>query len=201
MAEAVLAKRAERRAREHAGTRRGILDAARTLATREGARNLSLRGVAAEAGYAPAALYGYFRNRGELILALAADDLSVLSREMRDAARSCEGAAGFGAAARAALAHLLVAEALAAVPPALDTSSETGEAERLFNGRLIGALNTLSDAAGGIAANRDGQCDVVLVAAALTGLAVLSRSGRLSALGFSADELLARMESQFSTRR
>ncbi|MEI9932688.1 MAG: TetR family transcriptional regulator [Rhizomicrobium sp.] len=45
-------------------------------------------GVAAEAGYAPAALYGYFANKDELLLALAADDLSALSRAMREAVAS-----------------------------------------------------------------------------------------------------------------
>ncbi len=46
---------------------------------------MSLRAVAAEAGFAPAALYGYFRGKDELLLALAADDLTVLARAMREA--------------------------------------------------------------------------------------------------------------------
>src|SRR5687767_3886424 len=54
-----------------AASRIAILDAARRVAARDGARDLSLRGVAAEAGFAPAALYGYFRNKDELLLALA----------------------------------------------------------------------------------------------------------------------------------
>jgi AcrR family transcriptional regulator len=200
MAETVVAKRQARRAREHADTRRAILDAARGLAARDGARNLSLRGVAAEAGYAPAALYGYFRSRNELILALAADDLSSLAREVRQAARASPAGAGFGSAAKAALGFLCAAETLAAAAPALGASADAGDAERLFTGRLIGALNALSEAAGGLSANRGGQCDVVLIAAALSGLAMLSRSGRLNALGFSADELVARMEDRFRKR-
>ena len=48
------AQRTERRAREKSATRAGILDAARAVASRDGARNLSLRGVAAEAGFAGA---------------------------------------------------------------------------------------------------------------------------------------------------
>ena len=55
----------------------GILDAARRVAARDGARELSLRSVAAEAGFAPAALYGYFASKDELLLALAADDLAL----------------------------------------------------------------------------------------------------------------------------
>jgi hypothetical protein len=46
--------------------------------------------------------------------------------------------------------------------------------------------------------SRDAQCDVVLVAATLAGLALLGRSGRLSALGFSAEEMLARLDGRFS---
>jgi AcrR family transcriptional regulator len=191
MAETVVAKREARRA---------ILDAARGLAARDGARNLSLRGVAAEAGYAPAALYGYFRNRSELILALAADDLSLLAREMRKAAQASPQGAGLAHAAKAAFAFLCAAEALAAAAPALGSSAEPGEAERLFTGRLIGALNALSEAAGGLSASRGGQCDVVLIAAALSGLAMFSRSGRLAALGFSADELVARIDERFRNR-
>src|SRR6185312_4698043 len=63
----------------------GDLDRQRRVAARDGARDLSLRAVAAEAGYAPAALYGYFANKDELLLALAAEDLSGLARAMRDA--------------------------------------------------------------------------------------------------------------------
>ncbi len=90
--------RAERRAKEHSATRTAILGAARTVAERDGAREFSLRGVAAEAGFAPAALYGYFRNKDELLVALASDDLSALSRAMRDAELE-----GLGAAVSAAL--------------------------------------------------------------------------------------------------
>src|ERR1700761_630068 len=67
-----------------AASRTSILGAARRVATRDGARDLSLRAVAAEAGYAPAALYGYFAGKDELLLALAAEDLSVLTRAMRE---------------------------------------------------------------------------------------------------------------------
>src|SRR6202046_3144456 len=101
MAEAAVRLPKERRQRDasRAASRTAILDAARRVAARDGARDLSLRGVAAEAGFAPAALYGYFHNKDELLLALAADDLSGLARAMRDAG-------GFQGAASAALALL-----------------------------------------------------------------------------------------------
>src|SRR5258706_12904034 len=122
-----------------AASRTAILDAARRVATRDGARDLSLRGVAAEAGFAPAALYGYFRNKDELLLALAADDLTALARAMRGAG------SGLASAGAVALELLRGAETMAAASAALAGSSR-GDAERLFNWRLIPALKGLSDA-------------------------------------------------------
>lgn len=188
--------RDERRARQRGATRASILEAARTVAAREGARNLSLRGVAAEAGFAPAALYGYFSGKDELLLALAAEDLAQLSRAMREAGA---GEGKLGAAASAALELLRNNETLAAAQGALPAQSGGSEAERLFNGRMIAALKVLADATGHKADSRDNQCDVVLVAAALGGLALLSRSGRLAALGFTPEEILKRLDTHFSS--
>ncbi len=189
--------RRTRREREHSTTRTSILDAARRVAVREGARNLSLRAAAAEAGFAPAALYGYFRNKDELLLALAADDLGGLARAMREAAQA-GGNGRLSAAASVALDLLENTETFAAVSSALPKSAGSGDVERLFNGRLISALTALSEAVGEGSSSRAAQADVVLIAATLTGLALLSRSGRLDALGFGNAELLARLESHFA---
>src|SRR5580692_11526909 len=164
MAEVAVKVPKERRQRDvsRQASRTAILDAARRVAARDGARDLSLRGVAAEAGFAPAALYGYFRNKDELLLALAADDLTSLARAMRGAG-TAGGLAGAGAAA---LALLSGAETMAAASAALPGAGG-GDAERLFNGRLIAALRALSDASGLPSDSRESQCDVVLVAAAL----------------------------------
>ncbi|HEY2007967.1 MAG TPA: helix-turn-helix domain-containing protein [Rhizomicrobium sp.] len=199
MAEAAVRIPKERRQRDvsRQASRIAILEAARRVAARDGARDLSLRGVAAEAGFAPAALYGYFRNKDELLLALATEDLTALARAMRG---SGAGLAGAGAAA---LELLRGAETMAAASAALTgTPSENGkthEAERLFNGRLIAALKALSDAGGLRSDSRESQCDVVLVAASLVGLALLARSGRLQALGFSPEEMIARLDGRFRT--
>ena len=188
--------RTERRARQRAASRTSILEAARVVAARDGARNLSLRAVAAEAGFAPAALYGYFAGKDELLLALAADDLSALARAMREAGA---GEGKLGPAAAAALDLLRHNETFAAAQGALPSQSGASDAERLFNGRLIAALKVLSDATGQKADSRDNQCDVVLVAAALAGVALLARSGRLAALGFTPEEILARLDAHFSS--
>jgi AcrR family transcriptional regulator len=178
------------RAAAKAASRTSILDAARRVADRDGARDLSLRGVAAEAGFAPAALYGYFRSKDELLLALAADDLARLARVMREA----DGPSG---ASAAALLLLRSTETIAAASGAL-ANAQGGDAERLFNGRLIAALKALSDASGLPADSRAAQCDIVLMGAALTGVALLARLGRLSALGFTPEEILARLDGRFA---
>jgi AcrR family transcriptional regulator len=174
-----------------AASRSSILEAARRVAARDGARDLSLRAVAAEAGFAPAGLYGYFRGKDELLLALAADDLTHLARAMREAG-------GLKGASAAALSLLGSTETIAAASQALPREGGNGDAERLFNGRMIAALRALSEASGLPSDNRESQCDVVLVAAALAGMALLERSGRLGALGFQADEILTRLASRFA---
>jgi AcrR family transcriptional regulator len=195
---ALAEQRNQRRAQAHAATRGAILEAARRVAARDGSRNLSLRGVAAEAGFAPAALYGYFAGKDELLLALAAEDLATLARTMRDAVAK-DGQGRLAAASAAALTSLSETESLAAALAALPMVVRATDAERLFNGRMIAALKALSEASGKPLAAREAQCDIVLVAAAVTGLALLQRSGRLEALGYSRDELLARLEKHFAS--
>lgn len=194
-------RRNERRAREHNATRASILEAARRVAAREGARELSLRGVAAEAGFAPAALYSYFAGKDELLLALAAEDLSFIARAMRGAAAGCNGKGKLAAAAGAALSLLRTTETIAAGSAALPANAGTGEAERLFNGRMIAALKVLAEFTGQPSDSRESQCDVLLVAATLSGLALLARAGRLEALGFSVEEILIRLEAHFSAEQ
>jgi AcrR family transcriptional regulator len=191
--QAIAQNRARRRAQEQTATRAAILEAARKVGARDGARHLSLRAVAAEAGIAPAALYGYFRNKDELLLALAADDLSLVARAMRDAGLNAPPAEKLEAAALAAVRLLQQTETLATAPAAL-SGGLAPDAERISNGRLIAALRSLSDAAGIPMESRDSQLDTVLLAATLTGLAVMARSGRLGALGFSAEEIVARLK-------
>jgi len=190
--------RRERRARTREATRAAILEAARRVATRDGARNLSLRAAAAEAGFAPAALYSYYASKNDLLLALAADDLAVISRALRSAPQTHNGATPLAAASSAALTLLQSTESIAAASAALPCNPGSGESERHFNGRLIAVLTALSRAMGGNMKNRTEQVDVLLLAAALTGLAVLTRSGRLAALGFSTEEAIARLDARFS---
>ena len=188
-------RRIERKGRQRAANRAAIIDAARRVALRAGPKGLSLRAVAAEAGYAPASVYEYFRNRAELVLALAAEDLGHLARVLREQPR--EGAS-LSAASKLALALTRESGALGAAASSLESSKVPPDAERLFNGKLIAVLTALADATGRSRETRGEQADVVLCAAFIAGLAVLLRSGRLEALGLEENELLERLEKRFS---
>ena len=191
-----LTRRSERKSKRRASNRTAILDAARVVAAREGAGDLSLRAVAAEAGYAPASVYEYFRNRAEMVLALAADDLGSIARALREAGN---GEGRFAAVARAALDLVRGNGALPAAAAALESGDAPPEAERLFNGKLIATLTALAEATGRAPVkDRDTQADIVLAAAAIAGLAVLARAGRLKALGFEEQELLERLGKRFA---
>lgn len=191
-----LARRVERRTRQRAANRGAILEAARRVASREGAGALSLRAVAAEAGYAPASVYEYFRNRAELVLALAAEDLGQVVKALRESGGTQAGAV------RAMLESLKTSGALPAAVATLETGTAPPEAERLFTGKLIAALTALSEAAARAPLNsRDDQADVLLLASAVAGLALLARAGRLKALGFDEQELIARLDRRFARTR
>ncbi len=199
MAEAA-PKRRERRSRQRAANRAAILDAARRVAMREGAGALSLRAVAAEAGYAPASIYEYFRNRAEMILALAADDLGQIARVLREHPPETDGKrpGALGAAAATALDLIRQSGALAAAVATLESAQAPPKAERVFNGRLIGLLTALADSAARTPLKtREEQADVVLAGATIAGLAVLLRAGRLKVLGFDERELLERLDRRF----
>jgi len=188
-------RRIERKGRQRAANRAAIIDAARRVAARAGTNGLALRAVAAEAGYAPASVYEYFRNRAELVLALAAEDLGQLARVLREHPRD---GGNLSAAAHVALSLIRESGALGAAASSLESSKVPPDAERLFNGKLIAVLTSLADAAGRSRETRGEQADVVLCAAFIAGLAIFLRSGRLKALGFEENELLERLEARFS---
>jgi AcrR family transcriptional regulator len=64
--------------------RHAILDAARTVFSRQGYAGASVEDVAAEAGIAKGTLYLYFKSKEELYLAALARDLEGLARRARE---------------------------------------------------------------------------------------------------------------------
>lgn len=70
---------AEPRPYHHGDLRRALIDAARRLLEAEGPSALSLRAVAREAGVSPAAPYHHFKDKGELLEAIAQQGWEMLN--------------------------------------------------------------------------------------------------------------------------
>jgi len=76
---------AEARPYHHGDLRRALIDAARRLLEAEGPSALSLRAVAREAGVSPAAPYHHFKDKGELLDAVAGEGWMMLDQSIREA--------------------------------------------------------------------------------------------------------------------
>ena len=175
--------------------RKAILAAARRVCDVGGPEALTIRAVAAQADYAPGAVYSYFAGIDELAIALTAEELGHLARRMREAAEKASSPAeALTAAAHEALAatagnapHVRLAGRL------MSAGTLDPELDRAVTGRVIAVLEALGGplraATGleGAAAHREILC----LAAFLIGLRVLEGAGRLEALGFAAEDLLA----------
>lgn len=70
---------AERRKQEREDLRRAILDAAKELLTTGDHEKVSMRQIAEKINYSPTAIYLHFKDRGEIMDALAADAFALLA--------------------------------------------------------------------------------------------------------------------------
>ena len=70
----------ERREREKEQVRKRILDAARGLFMQDGYESVSMRKIAEAIEYSPTAIYQYFRDKSELVLALCEADFEAWGR-------------------------------------------------------------------------------------------------------------------------
>lgn len=84
-------KSAEPRPYHHGDLRRALVDAARRLLETEGPSALSLRAVAREAGVSPAAPYHHFKDKAELLDAVAQEGWQILGALMAEAKAHAEG--------------------------------------------------------------------------------------------------------------
>jgi AcrR family transcriptional regulator len=73
---------AEARPYHHGDLRRALIDAASRLLEAEGPSALSLRAVAREAGVSPAAPYHHFKDKGELLDAVAHEGWTLLDQAL-----------------------------------------------------------------------------------------------------------------------
>ena len=85
------AKSAESRPYHHGDLGRALVDAARRLLEAEGPSALSLRAVAREAGVSPAAPYHHFKDKAELLDAVAQEGWDILGRQMHEAKAGATG--------------------------------------------------------------------------------------------------------------
>jgi AcrR family transcriptional regulator len=76
---------AETRPYHHGDLRRALVDAARRILEAEGPTALSLRAVAREAGVSPAAPYHHFKDKAELLDAVAEQGWQILDHMMAEA--------------------------------------------------------------------------------------------------------------------
>ena len=72
----------------HGDLRRGLIEAAQTVLERDGPQALSLRAVAREAGVSPAAPYHHFKDKSELLVAVAGEGFSALHAAMSEAVQA-----------------------------------------------------------------------------------------------------------------
>jgi AcrR family transcriptional regulator len=180
-----------------------ILAAARRLLGPTSQAGFSLRAIAKEAGYSPAALYSYFPNIDGLMAALAGEGLGALARALKAAVDP-------GAAPEARLARLIDAacEAAEKVPleaPLLATLLDPARRNadrvlaRQFNGRLIAALTALGAAIPDDGLSREARAEAgVALAAAVLGLLLFERSGILSDLGLRRQALVEALAARFA---
>jgi AcrR family transcriptional regulator len=81
----------ESRPYHHGDLRRALVEAARRLLETEGPAALSLRAVAREAGVSPAAPYHHFKDKRELLNAVAEEGWSAMGLAVTDAIAEVDG--------------------------------------------------------------------------------------------------------------
>jgi AcrR family transcriptional regulator len=175
-----------------------ILDAARRIFESQGLEGASLRAIAAEAGYTPAALYFHFDSKEAIYAEVLAQSLDSLGLAIAAAV-----AGGDTAAARLAAACLGFFDFYAAHPRDLDLGfyllrggmKPQGlgpDRDAALNARLVAALAPIGQTARALGADEAAAermtADIFAHAA---GLLLLAHTGRLRLFGLSARDLMA----------
>lgn len=96
---------AESRPYHHGDLRRALIDAARRLLEAEGPSALSLRAVAREAGVSPAAPYHHFKDKAELLDAVAHEGWDMLDVALSKSGEQAETSRGRMSALGVAYVH------------------------------------------------------------------------------------------------
>lgn len=176
-----------------------ILDAARKIFEADGLDGASLRAIAAEAGYTPAALYFHFESKEAIYAEVLQDSLARLKDEvLRATARARKPDELFRSAAMAFFNFY------ADNPRDLDLGfylfrggmkpKGLGSArDRLLNAGLAAALQPMADAAAAMGASKEeARLMMVDAFAHAAGLLLLAHTGRIRMFGASAPQLMTR---------
>lgn len=154
-----------------------IRAAASELLDEAGISGLTMRAVAARAGYTAGAVYSYFASKEALLAAIAVDELDQLAKAMRQEDETLSAQASICTQALGRVGPLLIAAHRGDVPEAT---------ERALTGRVISILRQLDRGVGaGGARSEDASSqalDTIALWCGLVGLAQLSSSGRLASL-------------------
>ena len=169
-------RREERRESAHAFKRTEILAAARRVMGRIGAKNLTIRAVAAEAGYVPGAVYFYFHSKAAILSELAVHELAGLTKQLRATSPRDAAERAAAAAESFAAAHTIFT---------IDSDQRTNPgSERALMGRLISLFQTVGEPLQlEHLPPEQAQARALGLSAAAIGLATLARMGRLDKLG------------------
>ena len=168
----------DRRARERAGRRRLIVDAARRLAEAEGWNAVTTRRLSAEIEYSQPVLYKHFSGMEQIAAAVAVDGFGELARLVSGARADAEKPDD--ALTRMAQAYLDFARD----NPAVYDAMFTGRTALHFAAddtppELVNAFAGLREGVSAVANEADADTLTEVFWAALHGLATLGRSGRL----------------------
>jgi AcrR family transcriptional regulator len=176
-------RKEERREAAHAYKRAEILSAAKRVMARTGAKGLTIRAVASEAGYVPGAVYFYFDSKSAILADLAVHELGGLTKELR--ASNSKDAADL--ASRAADAFATAHNILE-----LDTGKRVSAgSERALMGRLISLFQTVSEPLNlEDLPPEQANARALSLSATSIGLATLARTGRLQKLGVTSGAVL-----------
>lgn len=176
-------RKEERREAAHAYKRAEILAAAKRVMARTGAKGLTIRAVASEAGYVPGAVYFYFASKSAILADLAVHELAGLTRELKSSSSKDAADLASRAADAFATAHNIFE---------LDTEKRVSPgSERALMGRLISLFQTVSEPL-----NLDelppeqAHARALALSATSIGLATLARTGRLQKLGVTSGAVL-----------
>lgn len=176
-----------------------ILEAARKVFEAEGLEGASLRAIAAEAGYTPAALYFHFDSKE----AIYAEVLLASLESLRMKVNSAASAAG-GVRERLRAAALAFFDFYAENPRDLDLGfylfrggmkpiSVGRERDETLNAALAAALQPVADAAAAFGiSNDEANLLVADTFAHAAGLLLLAHTGRIKMFGASARRLMER---------